>query len=186
MSDKAPKSGAALTLRKARMSDIPALIALINGFAHDGIMLPRTEFELSEGIRDFTVVLVDGRIVGCAALHFYGPTIAEVRSLAVDRSLHGAGAGQALMGALEREAYDYELEVVFAFTYVPGFFAKMGYHEVERGELPLKAWKDCLRCPKFQACDEIAVLKILRPGADLHHAMALETGLIQLPGTQRN
>ena len=55
------------------------------------------------------------------------------------------------------------LDAVFAFTYVDSFFAKVGFHAVERGELPLKAWKDCLRCPKFQACDEIAVLKVLRP-----------------------
>ncbi len=66
------------------------------------------------------------------------------------------------MESLEREAEEFDLAAVFAFTYVPGFFRKLGYREVHRGELPLKAWKDCLRCPKFQACDEIAVLKPLR------------------------
>jgi amino-acid N-acetyltransferase len=173
-------------LRKAKMSDIPRLIELINGFARDGTMLPRTEFELSEGIRDFTILLADGVILGCAGLHFYGPTIAEVRSLAVDPACQGSGAGQALMDALEREAREYELDIVFAFTYVPGFFAKMGYHEVERGELPLKAWKDCLRCPKFQACDEIAVVKLLKPDASLQHAAPLETGLVQLADARQN
>jgi amino-acid N-acetyltransferase len=173
-------------LRKAKMSDIPHMIALINGFARDGTMLPRTEFELSEGIRDFTILIADGVIVGCAGLHFYGPTIAEVRSLAVDPTGQGRGAGQALMEALEREAREYDLDIVFAFTYVPGFFAKMGYHEVERGELPLKAWKDCLRCPKFQACDEIAVVKLLKPDASLLHPAPLETGLIQLAAARQN
>ena len=62
-----------------------------------------------------------------------------------------------------QEAQDYELDAAFAFTYVTEFFQKVGFHVVERGVLPLKAWKDCLRCPKFQACDEIAVLRILRP-----------------------
>ena len=173
-------------LRKAKMSDIPRLIELINGFARDGTMLPRTEFELSECIRDFTILLADGVILGCGGLHFYGPTIAEVRSLAVDPTCQGLGAGQALMEALEREAREYDLDLVFAFTYVPGFFAKMGYHEVERGELPLKAWKDCLRCPKFQACDEIAVVKLLKPDASLQHAAPLETGLVQLAAARRN
>lgn len=167
-----------MTLRKARMSDIPALTALINGFARAGSMLPRTEFELSEGVRDFTVVLEDDQIVGCAGLHFYGPTIAEVRSLAVDPTRQKTGAGQALMEALELEAREFDLDAVFAFTYVPGFFAKMGYHEVERGDLPLKAWKDCLRCPKFQACDEIAVLKILKPGANLLHQSSVEQNFV--------
>jgi amino-acid N-acetyltransferase len=65
------------------------------------------------------------------------------------------------VNALEHESRDFELEALFAFTYVPGFFRKLGYREVDRGELPLKAWKDCLKCPKFQACDEIAMLKPL-------------------------
>jgi amino-acid N-acetyltransferase len=152
-----------LQVRKARMRDIQPMLALINDYARDGIMLPRTEFELSEGVRDFSVILDQDTLVGCAALHFYGPTIAEVRSLAVSPTLRGQGSGRVLMEALEAEARDFGLSALFAFTYVPGFFEKLGYHEVERGELPLKAWKDCLRCPKFQACDEIAVLKPLSP-----------------------
>lgn len=183
-----------MTLRKAKMSDIPALTTLINGFARAGSMLPRTEFELSEGIRDFTVVLVENQIVGCAGLHFYGPTLAEVRSLAVDTARQKTGAGQALMEALEREAREFDLDGIFAFTYVPGFFAKMGYQEVERGDLPLKAWKDCLRCPKFQACDEIAVLKVLKPGASLLHpglhaeinSAPVEPAFIPLSALRRN
>jgi amino-acid N-acetyltransferase len=158
-----PVNNRQFTVRKARMADIPALLELINGFAANGIMLPRTEFDLSEGIRDFTVVLDGEHIIGCAALHFYGPTVAEVRSLAVDKAYQGTGAGRLLMEAIEAEAREFDLATLFAFTYVPGFFAKMGYPEVDRSELPLKAWKDCLRCPKFQACDEIAVLKRLRP-----------------------
>ena len=175
-----------MTLRKARMGDIPALAALINGFARAGSMLPRNEFELSEGIRDFTVVLSGEQIIGCAGLHFYGPTLAEVRSLAVDQTRQKTGAGQALMEALEREAREFDLDTIFAFTYVPGFFAKMGYHEVERGDLPLKAWKDCLRCPKFQACDEIAVLKLLKPGVNLPQRAHLEQNLVPISALRRN
>ena len=150
-------------VRKAAMADIPSILAMINGYAANGIMLPRTEFELSEFIRDFTVIYDEDRLIGCAALHFYGPTIAELRSLAVDASAKGTGAGRLLMQAIDAEANAFGLQSLFAFTYVPDFFAKMGYSLVDRNELPLKAWKDCLRCPKFQACDEIAVLKYLRP-----------------------
>ncbi len=63
---------------------------------------------------------------------------------------------------LEGQAREHDLHSLFAFTYVDGFFRKLGYEEVDRGELPLKAWKDCLRCPKFQACDEIAMPKRLK------------------------
>jgi amino-acid N-acetyltransferase len=177
-----------MTRRKATMRDIPAILQLINGYARQGIMLPRNEFELSEGIRDFTVLYDGERLLGCAALHFYGPTLAEVRSLAVHPESKGAGAGRLLMEALEQEARAFDLDILFAFTYVPGFFQKMGYSEVERGELPLKAWKDCLRCPKFQACDEIAVLKPLKPGATVMAGgkNMLDDALVQIPVFRQN
>jgi amino-acid N-acetyltransferase len=151
------------TVRKAVMHDIPPILDLINGYAATGIMLPRTEFELSEAIRDFTVVTREEELLGCGALHFYSPTTAEIRSLAVAERAKTHGVGRKLVEALVIEAQDYDLDAVFAFTYVVDFFNKVGFHVVERGVLPLKAWKDCLRCPKFQACDEIAVLRVLRP-----------------------
>jgi amino-acid N-acetyltransferase len=152
-----------IEVRKASMQDIPALLELINGYAGKGVMLPRTEFELSENMRDFSVAYDGGKLAGCGALHFYSPAIGEVRSLAVAESHKTHGIGRLIVEALVYEAKMYGLDAVFAFTYVPGFFARVGFNEVERGELPLKAWKDCLRCPKFHSCDEIAVLRVLRP-----------------------
>jgi amino-acid N-acetyltransferase len=187
-----PTVGAGLVTRKAVMHDIPPILDLINAYAAQGIMLPRTEFELSEAIRDFTVVTLGGELLGCGALHFYTPTLGEIRSLAVHQRAKTRGVGRELVDALVEEAQGYELDAVFAFTYVVDFFRKVGFHEVERGALPLKAWKDCVRCPKFQACDEIAVLRFLR----LEHGtqtqplwgQALGSGddqLIQIP-TPRN
>lgn len=152
-----------LEIRKASLTDIPALLELINAYAGQGIMLPRTEFEMAENIRDFLAAFDAGRLVGCGALHFYTAASGEVRSLAVDPAVKTKGIGRALVEALEEEARAQDLYSIFAFTYVAGFFGKLGFEEVDRGELPLKAWKDCLRCPKFQACDEIAVLKRLKP-----------------------
>lgn len=172
-------------VRKAVIRDIPKILSLINSYAAKGIMLPRTEFEMSENIRDFSVAYdEEGKLLGCGALHFYTPTVAEVRSLAVLPEAKQHGIGRAIVGFLEEEARENDLESIFAFTYVPQFFARLGFFEVERGELPLKAWKDCLRCPKFQNCDEIAVLKRLRSehSRDIHaqHANFLNE-FIQLP-----
>jgi len=94
---------------------------------------------------------------------FYSPTVGEVRSLAVAESHKTHGIGRLIVESLVYEAKMYGLDAVFAFTYVPGFFAKVSFYEAERGELPLKAWKDCLRCAKFNNCDEVAVLRVLRP-----------------------
>jgi amino-acid N-acetyltransferase len=159
-----PCCGLVLTARKAVMRDIPAILDLINGYAAQGLMLPRTEFETSEAIRDFTVVTSGDQILGCGALHFYSPTVGEIRSLAVAEQAKTHGVGRRVVEALIEEAHTYALDAVFVFTYVVGFFNKLGFEVVERGVLPLKAWKDCLRCPKFHECDEIAVLRVLRPG----------------------
>lgn len=177
-----------LHVAKAGMGDIPHILDLINSYAAKGIMLPRTEFEMSEAIRDFVVVKADGDLLGCGALHFYTPTLGEIRSLAVYEEAKTRGVGRILVETLVGEAEQYELDAVFAFTYVVEFFNKVGFHAVERGVLPLKAWKDCLRCPKFQSCDEVAVLRILRPDrcSDSQLAWgpatdAAEDRLIQLP-----
>ena len=179
--------GPTLEVRKAAMRDIRPILDLINGYAARGVMLPRTEFELSEAIRDFTVVLSGKRLLGCGALHFYSPTLAEIRSLAVSERAKTQGVGRRLVEALVQEAQDYELDAAFAFTYVTGFFEKVGFHVVERGVLPLKAWKDCLRCPKFQACDEIAVLRVLRPehwNSQLWEVSTPDDQFIQIPTPQ--
>ncbi len=170
-----------LTVRKAAMRDIHPLLKLINGYASQGIMLPRTEFEMSENIRDFSVAYAGQQLLGCGALHYYTPTSGEVRSLAVEPSIKSRGIGKLVVEALEKEALENDLHAIFAFTYVPEFFRRLGFQEVERGELPLKVWKDCLRCPKFQCCDEIAVVKALRPDFVLQPAVEPDANLIQLP-----
>lgn len=154
-----------IDVRSARLTDIAPLLDLINAYAAGGIMLPRTEFEMAENIRDFKIASDGGRLVGCGALHFYTPLSGEVRSLAVEPGLKTKGIGRMLVEALEAEARANDLHSLFAFTYVDGFFRKLGFEEIDRGDLPLKAWKDCLRCPKFQACDEIAMLKRLKVDA---------------------
>jgi amino-acid N-acetyltransferase len=174
-----------IAVRKAGMRDIPNILSVINSYAAAGIMLPRTEFEMSENIRDFSVAYEGAKLVGCGALHFYTPTTAEVRSLAVLPDAKQQGVGRALVESLEQEATENDLEAIFAFTYVVPFFSRLGFEVVERGELPLKAWKDCLRCPKFQNCDEIAVLKRLRPNLQTAFPeMVTSTGslnLVQFP-----
>jgi amino-acid N-acetyltransferase len=167
-------------IRKARLTDIPALLELINTYAKGGVMLPRTEFEMAENIRDFDIAVDDGRLVGCGALHYYTPSSGEVRSLAVEPGLKTKGIGRMLVESLEAEARVNDVQSLFAFTYVDGFFRKLGFSEVDRGELPLKAWKDCLRCPKFQACDEIAMLKQLKAVRSFHPAVADEPVLLPI------
>ena len=120
-------------------------------------------------------------LLACGALHFYTPTSGEVRSLAVKPAIQQHGLGRRIVEALESEAIENGLHAIFAFTYVTEFFTRLGFHEVERGELPLKVWKDCLRCPKFQCCDEVAVMKTLCTHAVLQDSTEPGLDLVQLP-----
>ena len=50
---------------------------------------------------------------------------------------------------------------VFALTYVPDFFEKLGFSRVDKATLPHKIWAECINCPKFPDCDETALLKTI-------------------------
>ncbi|MBI4463741.1 MAG: N-acetyltransferase [Acidobacteria bacterium] len=155
-------------IRPAQLSDVGAMLHLINDYAARQIMLPRTELELCEGLRDFLVATEGDELVGCGALHFYTQHMSELRSLAVAPDRAGSGLGQRIAAELLEQARQLGVDVVFVFTYVPGFFEKLGFRLVNRAALPLKAWKDCLRCPKFQACDEVALAYAVTPGAEIY------------------
>ena len=156
----------ATVIRPAELSDVPELLRLINDYAARKVMLPRSEVDLCESLRDFLVAYVDGELAACGALHFYTPHMAELRSLAVAPNKTRSGLGARIARELLDQASGYGIDVVFAFTYVPSFFYKIGFQFVDRAKLPMKAWKDCVRCPMFHACDEIAMAYFVTPGSE--------------------
>lgn len=151
-----------VVLRPAHMADVNEILDLVNGMARDQVMLPRSPASVVEGIRSFTVAEVDGEFAGCGALAVVWTDIAEIRSIAVHRRFQKLRIGYRIAEVLLRAAEDLGIARVMAFTYVPGFFAKLGFHLVEHSSLPHKVFNDCLNCPKFQACDEVAVMRVLR------------------------
>ncbi len=44
------------------------------------------------------------------------------------------------------------------------FFERAGYSVVEKNALPLKVWSGCIKCPKRDGCDEIAMVKTVWDG----------------------
>jgi amino-acid N-acetyltransferase len=145
------------TIRKARMGDIEPIYALVTQFARRGIMLPRSRADLYEGLRDFVVADLRGRIVGCGALTIEWDNLAEIKSLVVVRPHQRRGLGRRLVKACLREARRLGIGKVFALTAAPSFFERVGFSRVSRESLPHKVWSDCVKCPKFPDCDELAV-----------------------------
>jgi len=145
-------------IEKARVSDATQMHKLINYFAKKDEMLARPLSEIYENIRDYFVVREGERLIACVALHVVWSDLAEVKSLAVAEDSQEQGIGAQLVTACLNEARGLGMPAVFCLTYKPEFFEKLGFSQVDKGELPHKIWAECLRCPKFPNCDEVALI----------------------------
>ena len=148
-----------LVVERARLRDVEEMKGILDEFAREGVLLARSRLDLYETIRDFVVAREHGELVGLAALHICWIDLGEVRSLAVRKDLQGKGIGRSLVEACLDESRRLGLRRVFALTYRPGFFARLGFREVEKSELPHKVWQDCIHCIHFPECDEVAVMR---------------------------
>ncbi len=146
-----------MVIRKAKLKDAGEIYNLINQYAKEGILLPRSLNSIYENIRDFWVCEENGRLVGCAALHIVWEDLAEIKSLAVSEEHKGKGIGTMLVEECLKEAEELGVKRVFVLTYAQGFFSKLNFEEVEKMKLPHKVWGECINCVKFPSCDEIAM-----------------------------
>ena len=148
-------------LRKAKIKDIKAIHWLLQEYGSKGELLPRPLTELYDHLRDFSVFVDDkeDKVAGCCALQFCWEDLAEIRSLAVHPDYLGKKIGSRLLEEALSEAKSFNIKRVFTLTYRPEFFEKYDFVRIDRSELPLKIWGDCLLCVKFPDCDEIAMMK---------------------------
>ncbi len=145
-------------VEKAKLTDVVQIHKLVNYWAEKGDMLPRALSEIYENLRDYFVLREDEEVIACIALHISWVDLAEVRSLAVAEGKQRQNAGSRLVSACLKEANKLEIPTLFCLTYKPGFFEKMGFHVVEKMQLPRKIWTDCYHCAKFPNCDESAMI----------------------------
>lgn len=145
-------------IRKAKVGDAAAVQKIVNRFADRGEMLHRSLSELYENIRDYFVADKDGEVIGCCALHVSWEDLAEVKSLAVSEDYQGAGLGGRLVKRCLDEAREIGVRKVFALTYKPKFFEKLGFRLIDKDDLPRKIWTECINCPKYPDCGEEALL----------------------------
>jgi len=153
-----------IQIRKAKLSDIQGMYQLIFQNAQKNLMLPRALSELYEHLRDYAVAVQGHRVIGVSGLGICWEDLGEIKSLAVETSFMGRGIGTKLVNFCLGEAREIGLKRVFALTYIPLFFQKLGFQEIPKEELPHKIWSDCVKCPKFPKCDEIAVVFHIKEG----------------------
>jgi amino-acid N-acetyltransferase len=148
-------------IRKARIEDIKQIQEIINAFARQDLMLPRSLNELYENLRDFWVAEERGKVFGCSALHISWDDLAEIKSVAVAKNKQKKGFGDTLVSACLNEAKEMGAKKVFVLTYKPEYFKRFGFRRVKNDQLPHKIWAECINCCKFPNCQEIALLKTL-------------------------
>jgi amino-acid N-acetyltransferase len=151
-------------VEKARISDATQIHKLVNHFAANGKMLPRSLSEIYENIRDYFVIRENDEVAACVALHISWEDLSEVKSIAVTEEYQKHGVGEKMVQSCIDEATELGIDTVFCLTYVPDFFAKCGFELVDKKELPHKVWGECYRCPKFPDCDESALIYHIKKG----------------------
>lgn len=147
-----------MNIRRAQQHDVEMIVRIIGHYASEGRMLPRSHGAITNALSDYLVADIDGDVIGCGGLEQYSRDTAEIYGLATAPGNPHAGTGSAIVQALIEKARSEKISQVFALTLAPGFFQKMGFRTVEHKDLPMKVWKDCVACPKYGNCDEIAMV----------------------------
>jgi len=147
-------------IKKATMSDVRAIHTFIQEASKSGEILPRPMNDLYQFLRDYWVYR-EGKgapIRAVSSIHICWDDLAEIRNLFVDPKLRRRGIGERLVKIAMDEAKSLGVGRIFALTYRPGFFKRLGFREADKQIFPSKVWADCLNCMKFPDCDETAVI----------------------------
>jgi amino-acid N-acetyltransferase len=149
-----------IELVKAKLTDIPLMQALVAKEVKEGVILNRSEDEVATNIRSYVLAKKDGKIVGYTALHIHSRRLAEIRSLVVDEDYRGQKIGQMMVEFTLQEAKELGVqEDVLVLTYLPEFFKKLGFMEIDKEVIPEhKIWADCIKCIHFPVCNEVALV----------------------------
>lgn len=169
---KKPKEDSRIVIQKAQIGDVEEILELVNGFAASNLMLPRGPQYLYENIRDFVIAIdenipvytltdtkeVMNLLVACGSLHVLWEDIAEVRALSIHPDYQHLGLGSRIVEFMEDEARKIGIHRLFTFTMTEDFFKALGFHKINRKDLPPKVWGECSRCPKYFQCDEVGMV----------------------------
>lgn len=149
-----------IELVKAKLSDIPAMQAMVASEVKEGTILNRSEDEVATNIRSYVLAKEKGKLVGYTALHIHSRRLAEIRSLIVDASYRGQNIGKRMVEYTLDEARSLGVEEdVLVLTYLPQFFEKLHFKEINKEVIPEhKIWADCIKCIHFPVCNEVALV----------------------------
>ena len=169
-----------IRIQQAAEEDIASIATLVNGFAAENLMLPRTEESILQSLPDWLVAVADrSQLLGCGSLVALTEELVEIRSLAVAGQGQGKGIGRQIVQELVQIATVRGYVQICALTLQEAFFEKLGFEVVDRWSISPKLWQECIYCPKFHHCDEIAVARNLTD-SPVNQARAAQTAAAPL------
>lgn len=137
--NRADSTSSKTTVRRAVRADAGSILELVSPYAAQGLMLPRTLEQIATRIDNYVVVTdAGGRVVACAALEEYSPSLAEVSSVAVAPAHHGQGLGSQVVLGVERLARARDIEELFALSLTDNFFLSLSYKPTTISRYPEK------------------------------------------------
>ncbi|MBN1499148.1 MAG: GNAT family N-acetyltransferase [Spirochaetes bacterium] len=146
-------------IKKAKLEDVSRIRSILTEFVEKQIILDRTEKEISEELSRFYIAEEEDSITGTVSYHDYGISLKEIRSLVVKTEKQGSGTGRLLVQTAISDILKSNPESkIFTLTYVPEFFKKLNFIEVDKNTLPEKIWKDCNNCVQKDNCGETALI----------------------------
>jgi len=151
------QKAAAMSVRRARMSDVDCIFKLTNFWAQQGEILPRSRDNIIHDIQNFVVAEIDGNVVGTASLYIYQTGLAEIRSIVIEESAQKQGQGEALVQYLLEFAHQMELQQIIVLTYIPQYFAKLGFSLIDKSSLAANIIEDSKPSPQKDPADEVAM-----------------------------
>jgi amino-acid N-acetyltransferase len=151
-----------MNIGPARVMDVKEIHKLIEYHANNKDMLHRSLSAIYENIQEFVVLKNEGKIVGCGALHVSWENLAEIKALAVSDQYKQQGFGRKIFKILQENAKNLGVSRVFALSFKPKFFMKLGYEIIPKETLPQKIWNECINCHLFSECGEVPLLITLK------------------------
>jgi argininosuccinate lyase/amino-acid N-acetyltransferase len=158
-----------VVVRTARLTDLGRIESMVNYWTEKGENLPRDKSDLAKAVGDFAVTECDGQVAGCASLYVYDTGLAEIRSLSIEPGFENRGQASALVEAMVRRAEKLAIERVFVLTRMPEFFMKLGFSPISKAMMPEKVMKDCAKCARRDACDEVALEFNIKSSTLIHN-----------------
>ena len=151
------QKAAAMSVRRARMSDVDSIFTLTNFWADKGEILPRSRDNVIHDIQNFVVAEIEGKVVGSASLYIYQTGLAEIRSVVIEESAQKQGQGEALVQYLLEFAHQMELKQIIVLTYIPQYFSGLGFTLIEKSSLAENIIEDSEPSPQKDPADEVAM-----------------------------